>query len=916
MGPVSPVFAGRAAELAALRAAHERARAGEAAAVLVAAEAGGGKTRLVEEFSRDLHAVTGGCLDLGAASLPYAPFTAILRRLGRETVTALMPAAALPELARLMPALSGATPPPDEGTGQVRLFEHVLTLAERLGAREPVVLAVEDAHWADASTRDLLSFLLRNPPRPGVLLVVTFRPEEPAARAPFAELARLPHVVRLDLPPLTAAEVADQVRGILGAADHATVRDVHARGGGNPLFVETLVAHPGEALPGTLRDLLLARVNRLPDATRAALRAASAAGDRVDHALLAAVTGRTDAELSEALRPAVEHGLLTAVGDGYAFRHALIRDAVHDDLLPGERTGLHRRYAETIEQAPGLSDAPSGALAVHWEKCGDPAKALAAAWRAAGERQAATAYAEQLTLLERVLGLWDDVPGAADLTGRTRLRMLETAAETASAAGDPRRGLPLVQRALDGTDPARCPAGTARLLAIRAMLRGFQGHEGELDDLREAVRLSAASPPDRVRVLAQLAARLLVHGEMDEGERLGREALELAGTIAPAPRTGGLEFIVAAAAARDGDGDTAPLERLRSRGLDAWERVRVLNTLAHARLNTGRAAEALALAGEGLAVAEDAGLAHSAGLAPAVNQVEALYRLGRWDEAAETLARRLDRHHGPAVHLQLMIWRIALLAARGTGRAPDPEALAVPLGAGSPQTVLPLAQMIIEWRLAEEDRPAARAAADAVLRHPRLTVQPCYLWPLLEAIARAGGPRLPEIAAVAARTPAATPAATPVTAAHKAAVTALTGGPADWDTVIRTWERLDLPYPLAQALFDAAGADLARGERPSAASRLDRAAAIAARLGAAPLGRRISERARRAGLAGPAGGALTARESEVVRLLARGRSNREIAEELVISPKTASVHVSNILGKLGVATRGEAAAAARDRGLA
>ncbi|WP_173100856.1 ATP-binding protein [Actinomadura verrucosospora] len=913
MGPVSPVFAGRTAELAALRAAHDRARAGGAAAVLVAAEAGGGKTRLVEEFTRDVRALTGCCLDLGAASLPYAPFSAILRRLGRDAVTALMPAAALPELARLMPALSAAAPPPDDGTGQMRLFEHVLALAERLGAREPAVLVVEDAHWADGSTRDLLSFLLRNPPRPGVLLVVTFRPEEPSARALFAEAARLPHVVRLDLPPLTAAEVADQVRGILGAADHATVRDVHARGGGNPLFVETLAAHPGERLPGTLRDLLTARADRLPADARAVLRAASAAGDRVGHDLLAAVTGRPDDELSEALRPAVEHGLLIAGGDGYAFRHALIREAVHGALLPGERAALHRRYAETIERTPALSDAPSGALAVHWEGCGDRTKALAAAWRAAEERWAATAYAEQLALLERVLALWDDVPDAAELTGTTRPRLLEAAAETAAAVGDPARGLPLVQQALDGTDPARSPDRTARLLALRATLRGFQGHGGELDDLREAVRL-AGSPPDRVRALAHLASRLLVHGEMDEGERLGREALALAGAIEPAPPTGGLRFIVAAAAARDGDGDPAELERLRSEpeGLGLWVRVRVLNTLAHGRLNTGRPAEALALAAEGLAMAEDAGLAHSAGVAPAVNQVEALYRLGRWDEAAEVLARWLDRHRGPALRLQMMIWRTALLAARGAGPAPDPEALAVPLDGGPPQTALPLAQMIIEWRLAEEDRPAARAAAGAVLRHPRLTVQPCFLWPLLEAAARAGGPLLPEIAGLAARTP----AATPVAAAHRAAVTALTGGPADWDAVVGTWERLDMPYPLAQALFDAACADLERGERPAAAARLERAAGIAARLGATPLARRISERARRAGLAGPAGGPLTARESEVVRLLARGRSNREIAEELVISPKTASVHVSNILAKLGVGSRGEAAAAARDRGLA
>ncbi|WP_165969148.1 AAA family ATPase [Actinomadura sp. KC06] len=910
MEPVSPVFAGRAAELAELRAAHARACAGEAAAVLVGGEAGGGKTRLVTEFARDVRTLTGPCLDLGAASLPYAPFTAILRRLGRDAVVSLMPAAALPELARLMPGLTAAEPPPDDGTGQMRLFEHVLALAERLGAQDPVTLVVEDAHWADRSTRDLLSFLFRNPPRAGVLLVVTFRPEEPGTRPLFADLARLPHATRLDLPPLTRAEVADQVRGILGAADPAMVRDVHARGGGNPLFVEALVGSAGAAVPGSLRELLLARVRRLPEPARAALHAASAAGDRVGHGLLAAVTGLSDPGLSEALRPAADHGLLVPDGDGYAFWHALIREAVHEDLLPGERSALHRRFAETIGRSPELSDAPESALAVHWQGCGDHAQALAAAWEAAWERQAAAAYAEQLSLLERVLDLWDRVPDAEPLTGCTRHAVLEAATAAAGAIGEPGRGLPLIQRALDETDRRREPAHAARRLTLRAQMRGYQGDEDELDDLRQAERL--ATGPVRVEVLTRLSSRLLVYGEMDEGERLGREGLALARASGARRAVAHLEITVAEAAARDGDGDPAALERLRHRPLGPWERLRVLNTLAHCRLNTGRPADALALTAEGLAVAEDSGLTHSAGLAPAVNQVEALYRLGRWDEAAGTLQKRLDRHHAPAFRVHMMIWRIALLAAWGTGPAPDPEALAVPLDAGFPQTALPLAQMIAEWRLAEDDRPGARAAVDAVLRHPRLTVQPCHLWPLLETAAHAGGPRLPEIAAVASRLP----AATPVAEAHAAAVTALTGGPAAWDAVITAWERMEQPYPLARALFHAACADLAAGDRAAAASRLDRAAGIAGRLGAAPLARRISERARRAGLSGPSGGPLTARESEVLRLLARGRSNREIADELFISPKTASVHVSRIIAKLGVSSRGEAVAAARDRGLA
>lgn len=516
-----------------------------------------------------------------------------------------------------------------------------------------------------------------------MLLVVTFRPEEPGPRPLFAALARLPHVTRLDLPPLSPAEVADQVRGILGDADAAAARNAHARGGGNPLFVEALVTTPGEAVPGSLRDLLLGRVRRLPGPARAAVRAASCAGDRAGHALLAAVTGLPDADLGEALRPAADHGLLIADGDGYAFRHALIREAVHGDLLPGERSALHRRYAEAVERRPELSDTPESALAVHWQACGDHARALAAAWRAAGERGAAAAHAERLTLLERVLDLWDRVPDAASLTGAARREVLEAAAEAAGAAGDPGRGLPLVRRALEETHRDREPGRAARLLVLRAQLRGQQGHEDELDDLREAARLVPGPLPARVEVLARLSSRLVVHGEMDEGERLAREGAQLAAALGMGTARLWLETTAAAAAARDGDGDTAPLERLRGRGLGASQTVNVLNTLTHCRLSTGHPAGGLAAADEALALAERAGLAHSLGPAPAVNRVEALYRLGRWDEAGAAPRGRSNREIGRgAVHLaedrqrpRLAHPRQArrLLPRRGRRRGPGPR---------------------------------------------------------------------------------------------------------------------------------------------------------------------------------------------------------------------------------------------------
>ncbi|MEV4256992.1 helix-turn-helix transcriptional regulator, partial [Spirillospora sp. NPDC049652] len=260
----------------------------------------------------------------------------------------------------------------------------------------------------------------------------------------------------------------------------------------------------------------------------------------------------------------------------------------------------------------------------------------------------------------------------------------------------------------------------------------------------------------------------------------------------------------------------------------------------------------------------------------------------------------------------------ALRAATGTGPEPEPIALAEPVDSGYPQTSLPLAQALIDLRLSEDDRPAARAIAEAALRHPDLTLQPVFTWPLLEAAARAGVLAPPEVVTAATATAApveGAPVEGGIVTAHAAAVAAHAGDASGWDTAIGVWERLGHPYDLARALFDAACADLAAGARASAAGRLHRADGIASALGAAPLRRRISERARRAGLAGSTKGPLTARESEVLRLLARGRSNREIAAELFISPKTASVHVSNLMAKLDASSRGEAVAAAHDRGL-
>src|SRR6266542_729496 len=304
-----PVLVGRAAEVARLRAALERAAAGEPA-VVVAGEAGVGKTRLVAELLHDaadggVVALTGGCLDVGDGVLAYAPLVEALRQLARvlepgELERVLGGARA--ELARLVPELGG---PAAGGQAAVlapaRLFELLLGVLHRLAGRGPLLLVVEDLHWADQSTRDLLGFLVRNL-RAGVALVLTYRSDELHRRHPLrpflAELDRGGRAERLELGRLGRRELAELLAGILDEpVAPALVGEILARSEGNPFFAEELLAAhlEGTRLPSVLRDLVLARVEALSEMAQRVLQVAAVAGTRVDHELLAAVVGQ-DAE--------------------------------------------------------------------------------------------------------------------------------------------------------------------------------------------------------------------------------------------------------------------------------------------------------------------------------------------------------------------------------------------------------------------------------------------------------------------------------------------------------------------------------------------------------------------------------------------------------------------------------------------
>jgi len=1004
----SPVLVGRDEQMAALDAALLSVRQGVPSAVLLGGEAGVGKSRLIAEFGAAAGAagarvLIGGCLELGTDGLPYAPFTAVLRdlvhELGGDAVAAMLPGRTTRGLARLLPELGDPDEGGDPGAARARLFEEVLSVLEHLSTGTPVVLVIEDAHWADRSSRDLLTFLIGNQRAINRLaIIVTFRSDELHRTHPLrpllAALDRIDWVERVELPRLSRHDTGELAVRILGREPAEGLAEaLYRRSEGNPLFAETLLCCDGElspALPESLRDLLIGSVRRLPEDTQEVLRVASAGGAATGHALLTAVSGLDEGALTRALRPAVLANVLRAQGDGYSFRHELIREAVHDDLLPGEHGRLHSRFAEAIDGDPAL--VPPGRAAVemahHWYSAHNSEWALIAAWQAAAQAGRAVAAAERLSLLARVLGLWDQVPDAATQIGADHARVLEEATCAAHDAGEFERGIALATSALKELDPAAEPARAARLLEDRSHFLMRLGHPNYMQDLHDALAYvpGDVAPVTRINILLFLA-RCAVTDERSCAD----EALALARRIGDEVCEANALLTLAMFHADPGQqaaSDSDPI-RLISQARAMGERrgaddVRLKAGINASHLLEGAGEHELAIEAARAATASVDAQRRSrfSGSLLAINQAEPLFALGRWDEAVKVTDRALDLYHGPGpLHralLQLVAGTIA--CARGdlaAGRQASSAARDIlRSGRFEDQHQLPLARLEVTLALAADGPAAANAAVlEATDRLDLPNSSPRYAWPVVTAGAGAvlaaarqaaadRDERLRDEAAAAAarlRTVAeklewfgpvqqAQQLTFAAADAHAAWLLGTAGGSgaaggsggsgsggsalrSGWDEAAAAWEAVSEPYPLAQALLLAAEAALACGDRDSAAARLTRAAPLAAGLGATPLGQEIAILARRAGIrlarpadgepgpdgsevahgdepAGTSGLGLTGRELEVLRLVAAGRSNREIAAELFISPKTASVHVSNILGKLGAASRGEAAAKA------
>lgn len=942
--------------------------------MIVGGEAGIGKSRLVDTFAEE--ACSGGalvlrgyCVELGGGGLPLGPLGEILGELAAEVGTTALaellgPAAA--GLARLVPGLGGGAG--DAGShsaapvSQAHLFEVLLGVLARLGDRQPAVLVIEDLHWADPATWDLVRFWGRRLRRGRVVVVTTYRSDDlrrgHPLRAILAELGRAPHVERIELTGLTRAQLGELVAGILGApANDTMIDDIAARCDGNPFFAEELVAgrsSPGQ-VPATLAEILLARVDRLSGAAREVVQVAAVVGRRANETLLGeATTGLVTGDLEQALGDAIAGGVLVLdpLADGVAFRHALMQEAVYGQLLPGRRRSLHRRVAEALSKGSFQARPAEGlaALAHHWHEAGDLPRALAASVKAAEASDHLHAHAAAYRHLERALELWERVPshrpGEAD-----RVDLMERAARAVFLGGLPiEKAVTLLDAALGEIDPG-CEPIRAGLLEERLGFYQTAANRPEvgLGHYERAVDLVPDRPPApaRATVLRGYSRALYLSGRFEQAERVAREAVEVA-------RLSG---------ARDVEGDA-------------------LNTLGVAVFEQGRL-EGLALVEQALGIAAELGDGDYL-LRAYTNLSDAFGEIGDWDRAAEVSLKGVDlaRRLGLCAPWAMLAGNAAISLDR-LGRSDDALALTRDESflAGSPYQIigLILLESAIEGRrghteaaerllgeaerlvggtsdpqmrgsvriseaelaLARDDPASALQAVEdglaltAATGWNRYVVELCALG--LRALAdqtegagqetgrREMADRLlhqarAAVAAVEAGGGLVSEEKRAFVALAEAEHTRLTGSsePRWWEHAAIAFHRSKRSQSEAYARLRLAEALLAgHGSRADTYSALRQSHELAIRLEAVPLVVRIEALARMARLSlatsdtqdQPAHSIVagfTPREKEVASLLVAGCTDKEIANRLYISPKTASVHVSNVVRKLGVHNRFDA----------
>ncbi len=690
MRVTSTHFVGRAGELAECEAALAETRAGSPSVIAISGESGVGKTRLIEAFQERAGArarfLRGECLELGEGELPYGPLIGALRELVRsqEPVLSRLSGDARASLAALLPGLGEpAAERRDGDSAQLRLFEALLELLELMGEELPVVLAIEDLHWADRSTRAFAAFLARNLRHERVLFLFSYRDDELHRRHPLrallSELDRGGRTRRLAIGPWARGELDEALADILGAPPRAElVERLYARAEGNPLYTEELLAAGLDgrgAAPQSLRDAFILRIERLDANARGALRVLAVAG-RADEELLAQAAGLAREPLTEALREAVSRQLIAADPDGrFAFRHALLREVAYEDLLPGERTSLHLALAHILDARTRESSEQTAQLATqiaaHARAAGEPALALRAAIEAAQGASAIHAHGEAAELLERALEWWDRVEDPRALVGMDHTELLTQAArEHHHAQGG--RSEALYEAALAELDELAEPVRTARVLEELARTQwALARGDRSLETSRRALALLPAGRADaeRAAVLAWIARTTGLRGRYRDAIEAAREALEEARRSDAGPHlesqllnTLGMALAGCGEPERGAEELRNALALAESHG-DAVAAAFAYGNLSDLLLLSGRTRESLRVALEGLEKVPASLGAEKLWLEASV--AEAATALGQWALAERSLHVRERKLEGRwLINLRLRRAELALAIGR------------------------------------------------------------------------------------------------------------------------------------------------------------------------------------------------------------------------------------------------------------
>ena len=989
---MSTRLVGRDAELSMVAGRLGGAAEGAPGVVVVAGDAGLGKTRLVREVAaqardRGWTVLAGGCLELSEGATMLAPVAQVLRGLARdrgEAELARLLEGPARRLARLAPELDIDSDGLEGGsTGQMLVSFH--RLLRTLADERPVLLVLEDLHWADATTRDLLQHLASRLDDERLLVLATVRTDDLDRRHPLrpvlAEIVRRPETRRIDLGPLDTPTLAAHLARLLGEGHGRDLLAIAERASGNPFFAEELLeAGVDGSLPPSLEEVLSLRLERLPPEAQQLLGEASVLGTNVDAALLASITGLDRPAAQSALRAALDDGVLLVDGEDYAFRHALLREVATQRLLPDQRIAVHAAAAAALEVDPDLAAAgragAHGQAAYHWWAARDVPRCLSASVVAAGEAERVFAGAVALRHLRRAIELWADVEDAEQLTSTTRAALLLNASRIAWEVDDPDVG-ELAALAVRAAHAAGDPRASAEATLLHSLVLSRFGHEQEALAVAARERARHDAENHTGEHAAAMALALLAHAtaesrasegmdgawELDAVANNLRSALRLARTsgdldVERTVLTGIIDTVgpylrdlldeaVAGLAALEPDGPSGGTVY----GLAAYWAARNDYLCGHfaeveSAVTRWRAATSPTTDAQAHAWAVTAAVAiHAHAWAGRVDR--ALARVDEFDvrdyegrhntrlwlvwAAGDPLrwtgqvARALT-HAEVAVSAEAAgyrrLWYIAELAASRAAAGASPRDLVVGAGETPASSVdrwrhLPNTSRAWPWAMARLVDAVASAADGRPLDGDLLEAVDSWAGRLERYVEwlRADAPIRSWATACLQRVRA------------QRAFLGGTPDPALWDPVVADFEdRGGRPY-VAWARMRRAAAQAAANGAASPASSADLVAAWTAfdeMSMAVPRQEAIGlARALRVRLPGVDDDAddqqvlptLTEREREVLALVAAGWSNPRVGEHLFISSKTVSVHLSNAMRKLGVASRTQAALIAQRAGL-